>query len=242
MANTKTDKIVLEGDKRTVTGKKVKQLRREDILPANIFGAGIDSQAIQVKIPDFIKTYKAAGETQVVYIKVEKDEIPTLIRNLQMHPITGNPLHVDFQKIDLKKKVHAEVPVHFTGSSEAVDQNIGDFLTLADALEVEALPISVPQAIEVDISGLKEIDDMITIGDLKAGADYSFLGDPETPIAKIAAKQEEVVAEAPAEGEAVEGEEGEAPAEGEGGDEAGEAEGGDNAGDKAEGGDEKKEG
>ncbi len=212
-----SDKIVLSAEKRTVTGKKVKKLREEGIVPSNIFGNKFASQSIQVALTDFMKVFKAAGETQVVYIALDKEEIPTLVRGLQLHHLTNKPLHVDFQKVDLTKKVHAAVPVQFTGESEAVHQNLGDLLHLAETLNVEALPASVPHEIEVDITPLKQVDDMIVLSDLKAGKDYTFLDDPETPIAKIAAKQEEVVAEAPeeapAEGEG-EAAEGEAPAEG----------------------------
>lgn len=195
--------------------KKVKKLREKGIIPANIFGNKFTSQSIQVTLADFMKVFKAAGETQVVYIALDKEEVPTLVRGLQLHHLTNKPLHVDFQKVDLTKKVHAAVPVQFIGESEAVHQNLGDLLHLAETLNVEALPASVPHEIEVDISSLKQVDDMIILSDLKTGKDFAFLDDPETPIAKIAAKQEEVVAETPEEAPAEEGAaEGEAPAEG----------------------------
>jgi len=203
---------MLNAEKRTVVGKKVKNLRSQNIIPANIFGNKFVSQSIQVPMVDFMKVYRTAGETQVIYVVLGKEEIPTLVRSMQIHHLTNMPLHVDFQKVDLTIKVEAEVPVKFVGESEAVHQNLGDLLHLAESLTVEALPASVPHEIEVDISGLKQVDDMITVADLKSGKDFVFINDPETPVAKIAAKQEEVVAEAPAE-VAVEGE---TPAEGDG--------------------------
>ena len=212
-----SDKMMLNAEKRTIVGKKVKTLRKQGLVPANIFGNKFASLAIQMSEIDFIKVFKAAGETQVVYIAVGKEEYPTLIRNLQMHPVTGKPLHVDFQKIDLTQKVQADVPVKFVGESDAVHQNLGDLLTLAETISVEALPTAVPHDIDVDISVLKQIGDMIKMSDLKTSKDYVFLDDAETPIAKIAEKQEEVVAEAPAEVVPAEGEvptEGEASAEG----------------------------
>lgn len=99
-----SDKIVLNAEKRTVTGKKVKKLREKGIIPANIFGNKFTSQSIQVTLADFMKVFKAAGETQVVYIALDKEEVPTLVRGLQLHHLTNKPLHVDFQKVDLTKK------------------------------------------------------------------------------------------------------------------------------------------
>jgi large subunit ribosomal protein L25 len=210
-----SDKTILKAEKRTVVGKKVKNLRKEGIVPANIFGNKFASAAIQVALTDFMKVFKASGETQVIYVTYDKEEVPTLVRSVQLHNLTNKPLHIDFQKVDLTKKSHAAVPVKFVGESEAVHQNLGDLLNLAETLNVEALPTSVPHDIEVDISSLKQVDDMITVADLKAGKDYIFLDDPTTPVAKIAAKQEEVVAEAPAEVVPAEGTaEGETPAEG----------------------------
>lgn len=208
------EEIKLTVVKRDLTGKKVKQLRTEGKLPANIFGKDFTSTAITVDAKDFALTLRKAGETQVIHVSLDKKDLPVMIANVQMDPITGDPIHADFKKIDLTKKVEADVPIKIIGESEAVEQHIGDLLTLRDVVTVEALPANVPSEIEVDISGLTEIDQAIHVKDLKLPTGVELADDPEALVAKIAEhKEEEVAPELPEEGEAPEGAEEEAPAD-----------------------------
>lgn len=220
MSALKSEKITVAVEKRELMGKKVKLLRNEGKAPANIFGKDFPSTAISINAHDFLKTFRKAGETQVLYLALGKEEIPVMVAKVQMHPVVGNLLHVDFKKVDLKKKIEAEVPVSLVGEAEAVSQHTGEIHLLLDTLTVEALPSDIPQSIEIDVTHLKEIDEAITIGSLKAESGYVFVGEPETVIVKVSEHKEEsiepdVPAEdaTPAEGEAA-AVEGEAPAEG----------------------------
>src|SRR3989338_1991462 len=218
-----SEKILLQVEKRDIVGKKIVNLRKEGILPANVYGKDFPSQAISLNAHDFLKTFKQAGETQVIYISLDKKELPVMIHNLQIHPVTGMPLHADLRKIDLTKKIEANVPVKFINESPAVHQNKCDLLAPLDELTVEALTDAIPQVIEIDIAGLKEVNDEIRVKDLPVVADYIVKTDAEATIVKIAEHKEEelapipapVVAEEGAEGVVAAGEEGkEAPAEG----------------------------
>ena len=193
MEKSKKEKITLSANVRDVVGKKVKKLRESGKLPGNVFGEGFTSQSIWVLFPDFLKTYKLAGETQVVYVHVGSDEYPTLIDTVQKHPISGDLLHVDFKKVSLKKKIETEVPIVFTGESVAVEKNKGDMLTLKDVLLVRALPDAIPTQIDVDISVLAEIDDEITVATIKKSDDFEIVDEPETVIVRIAEHKEESV-------------------------------------------------
>ncbi len=221
-AKTSQEKTVLTAEMRTITGKKVNALRKQGMVPANVFGPNFDSKSITVTLKDFTAAYKVAHETGIVYVNVDKDSIPTLIKDIQKHPVTGFILHVDFRKIDLTQKIVTTVPVHFEGDSVAVNQLNGVLITQNDHLDIEALPEKIPAHIEVDISALKEIGDEITVKDIKANPDYVIITDPETVVVSVTAhKEESVVPEttttapevitekAPEEG----GEEGAAPAE-----------------------------
>lgn len=218
MTKGKIDKIELGVEKRDVFGKKLKALRTAGKLPGNIYGKDFESTAVTAEAHDFMKIFKKVGETQVLYLDLDKKEIPVVVGNVQMHPVSGEPLHVDFKKVDLKKKIEAPVPVRVVGESEAVSQRIGELHVLTDTLTVGALPADMPQEIEIDVTGLKAIDDQITVADLKATSDFSFMDEADTVIVKIAEhKEESIIPEVPAEaeGEAVPAEgEGEAPAEG----------------------------
>jgi large subunit ribosomal protein L25 len=213
-AQKKGEKIILDAEKREVFGKKLHILRKAGKIPANIFGKGFTSTAITVDHKEFTKTFRSAGETQVVYLHLGKEEIPALVADLHIHPVTDDFLHIDFRKVDLKQKTEAEVPVVLVGEADAVVHKKGDLLHLMDTLTVEALPSDIPSEIEIDITGLSEIDDAIKVSDIKPSKDFVIQDDPETIIVKIAEHKEEdlepaTVEEAPEEG--AEAEAGEAP-------------------------------
>ena len=210
--------LSLSADKRTVIGRKVKSLRREGVLPANVFGKKVTSQSVQVDLSEFNKLYQEAGETNVIELKIkgDKDTRPVLVSNLQVSPITDLPLHVDFHQVDLKEKVTATVPVETVGEAPAVKEKDGVMFLSHNELEVEALPMDLPNKIEVDISGLTEIGDSILVKDLNLDRSKVTLEleDDET-IVTVQAQKEEAEEEpaAPAEAEADETQT--APAEGE---------------------------
>lgn len=220
-------KFILKADKRKVLGSKVKQLRRTGIVPANLFGKGIDSQAIQINTVEFNRLYKEAGETSLIWVKVEGEEKerPTLVTSVHFNPITGDKLHVDFHQVNLKEKVTANVPVEIIGVSELVTANLAVLSQSLNEIEIEALPTDIPENITFDISSLKVIGDHLQVSDAKVGAEVEIKTDPEqVVIALQEPMKEEVIpvveevaedatgAEAPAEGESPAGDK---PAEGE---------------------------
>jgi len=162
-------KSKLEVKKRKTFGRKVKKLRDQGILPANIYGKGIQSKAVQINLKEFDKIYKEVGETGVVNLKVEgeKKTRPVLIHSPQRHPVSDFFLHADFHQISLKEKTTVEVPVELIGEAPAEKEKIGILVTLLDSLEVEALPADLPEKLEVDISNLKAIDDAVKVFDIK---------------------------------------------------------------------------
>jgi large subunit ribosomal protein L25 len=207
-------KNTLKANKRTVIGSKVKKLRRDGIVPANLFGKGIASQAIQVNSVEFNRVYKEAGETSLIWVSVEGEdkERPTLVTAVHFNPITGDKLHVDFHQVNLKEKVTANVPVEIIGESELVKTNLAVLSQSLNEIEIEALPTDIPENITFDISSLKEIGDHLKVSDAKVGAEIEIKTDPEQIVIALQEPMKEEVIEVP---EVVEGEEGAtAPAEG----------------------------
>lgn len=211
------EKVILTTQKRTVFGKQNKQLRKQGLLPANVFGPQFTSQSLSVNYVEFKRIYKQVGETGIVYLKTEKEEIPTLISVIQRHPLDGTVLHADFRKVDLKKKITAIVPLTFVGVSQAVNAG-GVILTQTDKIEVEALPQDIPNHIEVDISVLTEIGSEIKVADLPTNGSYVVQTEKDKVIVSVTAhKEESTVAEttAAAAPEVITAKEAEAGAEGE---------------------------
>jgi large subunit ribosomal protein L25 len=202
------DKVILKAETRSVVGKATRNLRKQGILPSNIFGKDMESQTIQVQLLDFRHTFAKVRETGVVYVDVDGKSVPCLIRNIQKHPVTGGLLHADFRKINLKQKTEAEVPIQITGESDAVKTQNGVLITQMETLTVEALPTEIPSEIEIDISVLKEIGDEIKVKDLKTTEKVAYTDDPEAVIVSVTAhKEEETEPDTEAEAPEIESEE-----------------------------------
>lgn len=211
------DKIALKAEERNVTGRKVKRLRKEGKLPGNIYGSDIKSTAVTLDTKEFLAAYKKSGETSVVELVVGKQTYPVLIHNIQIDPVTSSPLHADFLKIDLKKKVTANIPLELVGEAPAEKQGLGTVVSYVDEVEVEALPGDLVDKIEVNVEALTEAEQSISIKDLHYDKDkLTITNDPETIVVKVEVQKEEPVQVpvAPAEGEEVPAEGGEVPAEG----------------------------
>ena len=173
---------------REVLGKKVKALRRRGFTPANIFGHHVESKAVQVPTEELTHTLKKLARNEIVYLRLDDEEArPAFIKHLQHNPVTDVILHVDFLQISLKEKVRLEVPLHFVGLAPAIDKHGGVLVTALDHISVEALPTEVPSFIEVDVSGLEEIDQSLHVSDLKIPEGATVLSDADLVIVKAAA-------------------------------------------------------
>lgn len=210
--------ITLKATERRVVGKGVKKLRKSGELPVSVFGKDIKSKALTVNAIEFMKVYTKAGETGLVELKYDGGAHHTLISNVQIHPVTRQILHVEFHGVKLTEKIKAKVPVELIGDSPAVQNNIGLLLQTLKEVEVEALPTDLPEKIEVDVTKLTEIDQQVTVGELKVPAGVEVLTPGEEIVVKVAPAvsqetQKELAAEEAAKAAAV-AESGAAPVEG----------------------------
>lgn len=212
----------LKVEKRKVLGKDVKKLRRDGFLPANVYGKNIKSEAVQAVFKDFQEIYEKAGETSLVDLELDGKTIPVLIHNVQKN-FRGLVLHADLFQVNLKEKVKTNVPLVIVGEPKAVTDKIGILMNILSEIEVEALPEELPENIEVSVEHLANIDDQITVADLKAPTGVEVLTDPSQVVSKIGelvtkeAQEEAAAEEAAAEAAKEEGAEtveGQAPAEG----------------------------
>ena len=214
----KRHKLAIE--KRKILGKQIKKLRREGILPGNIFGKNIKSTSVQVLLKDFTPVYKEAGSTGLVDLELDGKIIPVLIQDLQTD-YKNNVLHANFYQVNLKEKVKSAIPLEIVGEPKAVTEKIGLLMNILSEVEVEALPEDLPEHIEVNVEHLAAVDDQITVADLKVPTGVEVLTDPAQVVSKIdelvSKEAQELAAEEAAAAEAAkaEGAEGEAaPAEG----------------------------
>jgi large subunit ribosomal protein L25 len=206
--------LTLKAEKRDILGRKVKKLRRDGILPANLFGKKIKSLAIQVSTSDFKKVFDEAGETNIINLMIEKQTKgkPVLVSNLQEDPTTDAALHVDFHQVDLKEKVTVDVPIEIEGESPAVKEKGAVLIKSMDEIKVEALPNDLPDEFKLEVSKLIEFGDSLLVRDLPVDKKkVAVLANQDEVIAvvqepKKEEEPEKAVEEEAAE-EAVEGEE-----------------------------------
>jgi len=152
-------------EERKIKGKKVKALRRQGLVPANLFGGSKETEPLQLSLADFKRVYDKVGESTIIDLNIGGKKEKALIDEVQYDPF-GNVLHVDFKRIEAGEKLTATVAIELQGEAPAVKEGRGILLTLLNELEVECLPQDLPSEIRIDITSLTEVGQEIKIADL----------------------------------------------------------------------------
>lgn len=212
--------IVLQTKSRLVLGKRVKQLRREGLVPGNLYGRGQESRAIQADLTEIERVFGAVDRNAVVPMSIDgaSTTIPVVLREIQRHPVSRSLLHLDFYEVDLTRAIHSEARLVLIGDSEAVAMG-GTVVQSLEHLMLEALPTEMPSVLEVDISVLTEFGHSVLVRDMTLPEGVTAVTDGAVAVATALAPRvteeeeeaeelaaEEALAEA-AEGEAEEEEE-----------------------------------
>jgi large subunit ribosomal protein L25 len=208
------ERVVIQARPRDVLGKKVKQLRREGILPANIYGRGLDSRAVQVDAREFQRQIREAGVRSMFQLDVEGETQPryVLIRGLVRQGGTGPFIHADFYQVDLKRPITTNISLVQVGEAPAVRDLAGTLMQLIENVTVRCLPLDIPGPIEVPISKLTSFDITLTVGDLDVPGNVEIVTDASVPVATVNPPRLRLKS-ADEEGEEGEGEEGAAEGE-----------------------------
>ena len=204
------DRPSLAAASRTVTGKKVARLRHEGLLPAVIYGHGAESEPLTLDAHEFSLLRRHVGASTLVDVVVDgRKARPVIVHNIQVHPVTRRPLHVDLFAVRMTEELTVEVQLVGNGAAPAVESG-GTLVHPTSSVRVRALPDKLPEALYYDLSSLVDYDSTITVADLEAPEGVTIQAEANDVIARVLAPrvEEVVVAEAPAEGAA------EAPAEG----------------------------
>ena len=186
------DKIVLDAQVRTQTGKKVKFLRKEGYIPAVIYGRDIDTLPISLKKRETTLLFGKISGSTILTIHVDGKEHATLVREVQRDYIKNELLHVDFQAVSLKEKLRTHVSLTLIGKAPVLENFEALIVSGIDQIEVECLPQDLVDTIEVDISSLAAIGDAIYVKDLPKLANVEVLTDLEELVAVANAVKEEI--------------------------------------------------
>jgi large subunit ribosomal protein L25 len=207
---------------RELLGKRVKTLRVEDKIPAVLFGPSFESKSVILDRKEFSKAYDESGSSNLIEIDIEgmgKERV--LIKEVQVHPIKDNYLHVSLYVIDKNKSIMAEIPLRYEGFSKAEDMGTGFVVNAVDTITVHCLPDELPSFFVIDVSNLENPGDAITISDivLPAGVTLDSKMEATAAVAYVATAQKvedleaEIAARDAAQGEAAAAEGTEAAAE-----------------------------
>lgn len=188
------DKIVLTATKRDVIGKQVKAMRREGKLPGVIYGRHLEPISISLDAHTAGLSLAKVSASSLVTINVDGTEYPALVRERQRDYIKGVLTHVDFLAVDMNEKLRTSVSLAFVGVSGAVKDYSGILVHNLERLEVECLPGDLPERINVDISLLKQIGDIIRVRDLVISDKVRILADEDETIAVVTITKEETPA------------------------------------------------
>jgi len=169
------------------------------MVPAVVYGARVENTSISVPSTDFIKVLKAAGESSTVALNLDGKNIDVLIHEVQVDPVKGFPIHIDFLAIDMNKPVEVVVELEFTGVAPAEKAGLGSLMKVLHEISIEALPKDLPHTIIVDISSLQTLDDQIHVKDIVAPKGVTIITDADEVVALVApAKAEKVESDTPA--------------------------------------------
>ena len=217
----------LTASPRALFGKRSRYLRRAGITPANLYGAGIDSTALQVDTKDLVRTIVHTTRNTPVSLQIEgeADPRPVFIWSVQRDPLTEDVVHVDFFHVEATRTMRATVPIYLDNVDPELDKFSKRVNQLLSAVEVETLPMDLPEEIRLDGAPLQELDDEIKVSAIELGDRVTILTNPDLIVAKVfelieRVEEEDEGAEGVAEGAegAAEGEEaetgGESPSDG----------------------------
>ena len=179
------EKYIIEAQEREVIGKKVKALRREGLLPAVIYGSGMDPKPITLNTKKVRQTLGMIGANTLVTIKLGKKEHLALVRDVQREVIMRDLLHIDFQAVSLEETITSTVPIVIVGEAPATKEYEAILVTGLDELQIEAKAKDLPDVISADVSGLFEVGDNIQVKDLVIPGEVKILDDPEEVVITV---------------------------------------------------------
>lgn len=184
---------------RETFGKANKGLREQGLIPGEFYGHGMKNETLSVDRGEFNKVFKEAGENTVITLLMGDKKQPSIIYDVQHDPRTGDVIHVDFYGVRMDEKIKAKVPLEFIGEAPAVKEKGGVVNRALSEIEVESLPGDLPHSLQIDLSGLAEINQSIYIKDIDIRKNFKILLSADTVIVTIMPPvKEEEIAPAPA--------------------------------------------
>lgn len=178
--------------------EKPNTLRNKGLLPGVVYGRAEESTPVTIDRKSFEKIFHAAGESTVIKLTGVGEDKDALIHEVEFDAVTGTPTHADFYAIQKGQKVTVAIPFEFDGESPAVKDKGAVLVKVMHELEITCEPKDLPHAFHIDLSKLVELEDKITVADIKLPANAEITAGPEEVVAMATEAKEEVIEETPA--------------------------------------------
>ncbi len=184
--------VELNAKKRDIFGKKLRSHREAGLLPVVVYGGGENSLSLFVETKNFLKVWKATGESSIVSLNVDGSKKDVLIQEVSFHNVTGLPLHADFYLVKADQLIRVSIPIRFDGVAPAAKTFGGVLVKVLHELQVEALPANLPHEFIVDVSKIVNLEDQIVVSDIKVMAGVKIMAEGDDVIALVSVGKDEV--------------------------------------------------
>lgn len=201
-----TVNLKLEALTRT-TAEDSRQLIKSGFIPAVVYGPSLKTnKLVKIKTNELNKVFVAAGESTLIDLSIDgKVEGKVLIKEEQINPLKDTTIHVDLYEVDMAKEIYTDIPLHFIGVSKAVVDGGGVLVKSINEIEVKCLPADLVSHIDIDLSALINIHDVIKIHDIQLPKGIKLTTETDDVVAtvtELTIEKEEPVVAPVAEGEA----------------------------------------
>lgn len=181
-----------------------RRLRSDDKIPGVLYGHGMAPVALSVARRDLRSALSGpAGVNTIIDLNVGGATYPTIVKELQRHPVRRTVSHIDFQQISMTEEIVVSVPINLSGTAKAVVADGGLVDAAVDSIEVRTTPSSMPNEILIDITNMT-VNDVIHLRDIAMPAGVTAVGDPDLVVVTVLTTRAEAptAAAAPADGAA----------------------------------------
>jgi large subunit ribosomal protein L25 len=162
------------------------EARKQGLIPAVVYGPGVENQSITIDAKEFEVVLKEAGETSLINLDAQGEKFTVLVKDMSLDAVTDKVIHIDFYAPNLKVETTAMVPLQFVGEALAIKDLKGTLVKNIHELEVKCLPQDIPHEISIDISKLATFEDHFCVKDLSIAGNVQILKNPEEIIAFVA--------------------------------------------------------
>lgn len=183
--------VTLEAQKRTQFGRAIKAIRKQGLIPAELYGHGVENIHLAVPVREFAKAYNEAGESTMIDLNIAGDVRKVMIHSVVEHPVTSDVVAIDFYQVNLNEEIIVDVPLIFTGEAPGIKEKGGVLVKSLTEVEVEALPADLPHDLTIDISRLVDIGSTIYAKDIVMPKGVKLETNPEVAVISVAEKLSE---------------------------------------------------